>query len=894
MRRLPGFRRAARVPAERAADVAREVDEELAFHLAMREERLRARGLTPDDAAAEARRRFGDVDAVRAECVDSDAAELRSLRWHERAADLARDLRIAFRSLRRSPGFAVAAASLLALGIGGTTSVFSIVDAIYFRPLPYPNADRLAIAQATFPDPRCGGRCARQPAMAEVALWQRQARSIDAIGAIELRQGEVDVAAGSLVLEGAAVSAELPSMLGLRAAVGRVFVASDFTEGAPGVIVLGHAAWESEFGGDSAIVGQTATIDSASYRIVGVLAPESELGSPLYSFNARTAAYLVPQERWSTTVNQVVVRLRPGVTLSAAVSELAFVLRSTTGGTWQATVVRLRDAYAARYRGSFTLLLGAAAIVLALTCVNVGGLLAARLNDRMPELSTRAVLGAGRAQLVQQVLTETGLVAGAGAVGGVLLAFYGTRAARLIPAERLPFWTPIVMDARVVVLAVVLALVGGALLSIAPVFRLSPARMASGVRELVSAPPGRARMRSILVGAEIALSVVLVAVAGILVKQLVAAEERDLATSKRSVVFVALSARNGATDASWSDRTIAGLRGLPGVTTVAVSGMEVRARVAPRRDSVVRRPGALRRAQALFVEGRDEPVTGVMFPLATVVTRDYFVSVGTPLVAGRVFSASDNASAPAAAIINAGAAHRVFGSAPAIGRRIRIESGGVMGEWLTIVGVTADQRVSPFDSSASARSQLFRPWTQVAAVPATIAVHVVGDSRLVAPLLRGALHVIDPSAPVASISPIEAWVDAQLWSARFTTDLLTAFALFALALACLGVYALVSYVVARRRRELAIRVAVGATSVEIIASVLGPTARLVTAAVVLGAIGAFATARLLRSMLFGSDGLDVTVLTAAVSAILITGFVAAYLPARRAAAADPLAALRSD
>ncbi|MGH7622749.1 MAG: ABC transporter permease, partial [Gemmatimonadaceae bacterium] len=304
MMRFSGFRRTARVPAERTADVVREVDEELAFHLAMREERLRARGLSPDAATAEARRRFGDVDAVRAECVDSDAAELRSLRWHESAADVARDLRIAFRSLRRSPGFAVAAASLLALGIGGTTSVFSIVDAIYFRPLPYPNADRLAIAQATFPDPRCGGRCARQPTMAEVALWQRQARSIDAVGALELRQGEVDVAAGSLVLEGAAVSAELPAMLGLHAAVGRVFVPTDFAEGAPGVIVLGHAAWESEFGGDSAVVGQTATIDSASYRIVGVLSPESELGSPLYSFNARTAAYLVPQDRWSTTVHQ--------------------------------------------------------------------------------------------------------------------------------------------------------------------------------------------------------------------------------------------------------------------------------------------------------------------------------------------------------------------------------------------------------------------------------------------------------------------------------------------------------------------------------------------------------------------------------------------------------------
>jgi hypothetical protein len=264
------------------------------------------------------------------------------------------------------------------------------------------------------------------------------------------------------------------------------------------------------------------------------------------------------------------------------------------------------------------------------------------------------------------------------------------------------------------------------------------------------------------------------------------------------------------------------------------------------------------------------------------------------LASGRTFSAEDNASAPAAAIINAGAARRAFGSESAIGRRIRIEAGGTMGDWLTIVGVTADQRSSPFDYSPSARSQLYRPWTQVDAIPTTVAVHVVGDSRHVAPVLRGALHTIDPSVLVESVSPIETWVDAQLWSARFTTDVLTAFALFALALACLGVYALVSYVVARRRREMAIRVAIGATSVEVIASVLRPTAWLVAAAVTLGAIGAFATARLIRSMLFGSDGLDVAVLAAAVSAILVAGFIAAYLPARRAAAADPLAALKSE
>jgi putative ABC transport system permease protein len=539
------------------------------------------------------------------------------------------------------------------------------------------------------------------------------------------------------------------------------------------------------------------------------------------------------------------------------------------------------------------MLFAASLVVLLLTCMNVGGLLVARLNDRIPELATRAVLGATRFQLVQQVVVETGLLALAGGIGGVAIALYGTSAARLIPLERLPFWTPIVMDSRVLVLAAVLALVGGLALSIAPLVTLSPPRIASELRALVVGAPTRARGRRIVVGLEVAFSVVLFGISGILIKQLVSAERIDLGSAKRSVVFVALANRGPAKDGGWPDRMIQGLYVLPRVHAVAISGLAKRMTATrERRDSVMRAPSALRRA-AVYVEGRPDPIPDLLFRIATIVTRDFFTATGIRLVAGRPFAATDDARAPGVIVINETAARKAFGDASAIGKRIRIESGGTLGEWLTIVGVVPDQR-QPFSTHPARLEELYRPWGQVDAEPANVAVRVEGDSREIAPLLPKAMHAVDPSVAIASVDPVEVWFDRVMWAARFTTDVLTTFALFALVLACLGVYATVSYVVGRRRREMAIRVAMGATQRDVISSVLRSSITMLLSGLGAGVVGAIIVARLARSMLFGSDGLDIIALGTAVVAIFTAGVIAAYLPARRAAVADPLVSLRAD
>ncbi|MGH7617741.1 MAG: FtsX-like permease family protein, partial [Gemmatimonadaceae bacterium] len=245
------------------------------------------------------------------------------------------------------------------------------------------------------------------------------------------------------------------------------------------------------------------------------------------------------------------------------------------------------------------------------------------------------------------------------------------------------------------------------------------------------------------------------------------------------------------------------------------------------------------------------------------------------------------------AVINASAAKRMFGAQPAIGRRFRTEAGGAISDWITIVGLCADQH-GPFSAAPPVRAELYRPWRQVDATPVNVAIRVAGDSRQVAPLVRGAMHAVDPSAPIASISPVEVWIEQQLWAARFTTDILATFALFALVLACLGVYATVSYVVGRRRRELAIRIAVGATRRDVVQTVVRGATRMIAAGLTVGAIGAFAAAHVLRARLFGASGFDPAVVAAAAVSILGAGTVAAYLPARRAARADPLTALRAD
>jgi putative ABC transport system permease protein len=894
MNLFDGIRRAVHRPAERLEDVQRDLDDELSFHLAMREERLRAGGLSADDATREAQRQFGDIGAIRAACVEDDRSELRRRRVIEQISDLARDVRIAMRTLRRSPVLAVGAASLLALGIGGTTAVFSILNAIYFRPLPYPQAERLAAVSLSLTDSACARGCLRAPTADEAARLDG-VPTVESAGTLSITQETIELPTGAFVLEGAEVSREIPALLGLRAAVGRSLTADDFADGAAPVLVLGHGAWVGQFGGDSAIVGQAARVGDRLFRIVGVLGESSELGSPIYSFNVRAAQYLVPAQRGADRQpSQMIARLRAGSAPEAASAAIDARLRSHDAtASWHAVVVPLRTVLSDRYRGSFALLLGAIAVVLSIICLNVTGLLVARLNERMPEMATRAVLGAGRIALVRLIATETLAIAAAGGAGGLLIGYWATTATRWLPLDRLPFWTEVRMDLRVVAFGLALTTGAGLVLSVMPILALSPSRVAAGIRGLVMATPARARLRGFIVAAEVALSVVLLAAAATLMRQLIAAEHRDLGWAKQSVVYLSLGRDVRAADGfAWMQRIQAGLRPIPGVAALGVIGADASRSRSMSASERLQQMAAGPRRPSIVVEGRDERITSVHFGSAQIVSDEYFDAIGTRIVSGRAFSSIDNAGAAPAAIVNASAAARLFPGTSAIGKRFRIDAARA-GDWLTIVGIAADES-DAFASTAPARATLYRPMRQVAAIPQSVIVRVSRDTRQMAPIVRDALHSIDRSAPIASVLAIEDGVAQRMWTARFNTDIFLAFAALAMVLACLGVYATVSYTVARRRRELAIRLAVGADALDVIVNVLGAINRAIVPGLAIGAAGAIATSRFLRSLLYGSNGLSAPELIGVLLAIWLAALAAAYLPARRAAATDATLALRAD
>jgi predicted permease len=393
----------------------------------------------------------------------------------------------------------------------------------------------------------------------------------------------------------------------------------------------------------------------------------------------------------------------------------------------------------------------------------------------------------------------------------------------------------------------------------------------------------------VIVGGEIALSVVLLTAAAALTRQLLSAERRNLGTEKHSLIYLSFLGRSmHVGDATaWADRVSAGLRSVPAVVSTAVMGAPIR-------------PGArIRNANGgavLVIEGRDTPMHDGIPGAAQLVTPDYFTTFGTPIVAGRTFTAGDRGSSAPVAIIDEASARRFFPGEPAVGRRIRIDGGSSTPEWLTIVGVVANTRGDAFAAGDMPRPELYRPLAQVPAAPVTVLVRVRDDvdTRRMVPLVRAAFQAIDPSSPIAGAITAEEGVDLRMWAARFNARLLIGFAGLAIVLACLGVYATIAYVVGRRRRELAIRIALGATRRDVVANVLRAAAAMIASGIAIGVAGSVAAERVLRTLLYGSAGVDAPILIGVVVAIGAAGGLAAFLPATRAARADPSVALRLD
>jgi predicted permease len=796
---------------------------------------------------------------------------------------LFQDLRYALRTLRRTPAFTAAAVLTLALGIGAVTAIFSVVDEVLLRPLPYHEPDRLA---SIWP--------AQVHSKGELLALQERGRILQEVAAYTRRDefsltGHGDPAR----LQGSLVSANVFTLLRTPAALGRTFLPGEDRAGGEDVVVMSHGLWERLFGSDPTVVGRPITVNGRSRTVVGVMprdfgfpAPETELWVPL-SIDAADAPDL-----WGVAFLRLIGRLQPGATPELAAAEVRALVPELRERTpWpmpddygaDAGAVSLKEELVGNLRTTLLVLLAAVGFVLLIACANIANLLLARAAGRQRELAVRAALGAGRGRLIRQLLTECVLLATIGGVAGVMLAAWSIS----VFGARLP-----VELARSVELSIdgrVLGFAGAATLFTALGFGLLPALRASrplqgllrgGARGIGAGAPHR-RLTSVLVAAEIAVAVILVSGAGLLIRSLWQLQGVDPGFRADNVVVAQVApppARydGGAKQHVFYAELLEQVSALPGVERAAAA------------SSIPF--GGDRTSISVAIEGYSPP-PGAAPPISVrwVVTPGYFATVGIPLRQGRDFSAADGVEAPGLVIVSETFARRFWPDQDPLGKRLRVPW---VEQWWTVVGIAGD--VHQDDLAGEIDLALYRPYAQDPIRNMTLAIRTGESPQALAANLRAVVGRVDKDTPVSRITTLRQMVSKSLARPRFATMLLAAFALLALLLGSVGVYGVMSYAVSQQTRELGVRIALGAQVADIRRQVLRRGALLAGAGIITGIAGALAVTRLLRGLLFGVGPSDP--LTFVVVSILLAGvaLLASYPPARRAMRVDPMAILRAE
>ena len=886
------FRRLLRLGSFLKRDARADMDEEIDTHLALRAEELRRRhGLGEADALAEARRRFGaDLAQARRTLAGSAAHRDALLHRREWLGGLRQDVRFALRQMWRAPAFTALAVLTMTLAVGATTAIFTIVDHVVFRPLPFPAPERL-VALA-------GMDSTRAPiayvSAADWLDWRAQGRTLAATALYRSHEMPYPVGDGTMVerVNMRDVSADFFTVLGAPMLVGRAFTAAELEARAP-VAVVSEGYWRRALGADPALRAPLRVAGQA-YTVVGVVADEQVFpeGTDLW-------LGMVPRpgsgaER--TWVNwKVIARLAPGRTVAQAREELDAIagrIRAVDPAAiyaYGADVQPLRAAVLGDSPRELEILLGAVALVLLIACANLAGANLARGVARGGELSVRAALGAGRGRLVRQLLVEQLLLAGVGGATGVLLAWWLVHVLVTAAADRIPRIGTAAIDVRVVAVAAgitVLAVLASGLL---PALRLSRAslrtQMSGSGRGSVSGRHVRPGM--LLVGGELALALVLLAGAGLLVRSLGTLLERDLGYRTAGVIAVELDIAGSsyATDtlrAAFWDALLPALRTIPGVTAAGAANAI---------------PLGTAGTGFIDVDDRIDRGYGAGY---RVVSDDYFRTLGIPLLAGRALDVRDGRGGVPAVVVNQVMATAYWPGRSPIGQRVRASSmegrGGSAVErapWRTVVGVVGDIRQWGYDTDPV--PEMYVPYAQSAAQARTVTAVVQSRQPLsaLAPAIRARVRAIDPNVAV-ELGTLQDRVDHSLAGQRLPLLVLSGFSVLALVLAAIGLYSVLAFTVARRTREIAVRAALGAARPRLLRLVLGQVVRVLLAGTAAGLAGAWAVTRLLRAMLVEVSPTDPLALGMAAVLLLAVGLAAAVVPTLRALRVDPIIALRAE
>jgi putative ABC transport system permease protein len=855
-----------------------DLDDEMRFHLEMEAAKHEARGLAPEAARQRARREFGQVDRFKDEVRDA-----RGVTWMD---DVRRDVRFALRSLRRSPGFTVVAILCLALGIGANAAIFSVLDAVLLRPLPYAEPDRLIRVYEMRGDEGKTGSVS----VPNYLDWRAQNSGFQGLAAWREGNRNLEGEGGAERVRSVEVTPNLFAILGVPPLRGRAFVPGQDEPGKGQVAVIGEGLWRRRFGADPSLIGRSVQLDGQAYTVLGVMPAGFDFPPGPAIHEVWTVYQPSPELLKMRGAHMLAVagRLKPGVSLDQASAQLravaAGIEKLDPDQTGRSVLLRtVKETVVGKTRPALLILLGAVLLVLLIACANVANLLLARAAVRRREVAVRLALGASRARLIRQFLVESLVLAFGGALLGALIAWGSLALLRPLAAGALPVAGGISLDARVFAFLLGVSVLSGVLFGLAPALQASR----EDVRDTLSDASAKStsggsqkRFRSALVVLEIALSLVLLIGAGLLLRGFLALSATPSGLSPEGVLTVHVAVPDGQLEGA-STRVFQPLldkvRHLPGVRSAGLISM------LPIQNAWTN--------GSYQVEGRPAPKPG-QEPNAEwrVASPQLFTALGIPILYGRDFTDRDGGKGSRLLIINEALARKEFPGENPVGRQIRIDKEAAH----TIIGVVGSVRQAGLDQPPLPEIYFPCVGAEDFLGNAVLVVRTARAPESVTAEIRRTVAGVDRGLSLFDVETMDEVITRSLASRRLNLWLLGIFAGIALVLSAAGLYGVISYLVAQRTREIGVRIALGAQTRDVIVLVMGQGARLTAMGIALGLLGALALTRVLASLLYGVSAHDPLTFAAIAALLAAVALLATWLPAQRAARVDPISAIRSE
>lgn len=868
----------------RKNDIHNEIDEELKFHIEMRIKDNIASGMTQEQAKADALKRFGNIQKVKSNCREAIGIEM--------LENLSQDIHYGLRMLLAKPSFTIIAILALALGIGATSAIFSLVNTVVLKPLPFEDQEKLVLIWET---DKASGNDQMEVSYQNFLDWRKQNRVFDQIAIIPSVNFDWALKGKEepQQVTGIFVSANFFSLLGTKPLLGRDFVLEDEKEGANPVAIISQGLWQRQFGKDKNVIGQKLILEGDSVEIIGVM-PQNfnfpsgvEIWVPLISSPGDWT-----QQR-GFRVSRAIARLKGGVTIEKAQVDMDVIAKQLEQEYPDANkgagvrLISLTNIIFGNDRPALLAMLGAVGLVLLITCANVANLLLARATSRQREFAIRVALGAGQGRLVRQLLTESLLLALIGGAIGLFIAYLGIKALVAFAPADIPRVADVTLDGQVLVFTFLVSLFTAILFGLIPAFQAAGVSVNEFLKESGSRLFGSLsanRLRNVLVVGEVAFAVILMVSAGLMVRSFSKLQNVDPGFNPKNILTLRVALNQNKYQSKDSFRKFfqtlyEKVKVLPGVDSAGV---------------VLMRPlsGTVGWDYTFTIEGQSltEHKTNPHSNFETV-SPNYFHTMGIPLLKGRDFTDADKEDSPHVAIVGESLAKKYWPGQDPIGKKIKISAPDSKFPWMEIVGVVKDGRYREWETT---RLDFYMPFPQHPQYRMDFVLKTSGNPLALVKNFNNAVYEIDKDQAISAITTMEDLVSSALSRSRYNMFLFGLFAFLALALSMVGVYGVLSYTVSQRTQEIGLRIALGASEKDILTLILGQGLKLVSLGVLIGLLIAFGLSRFLSSLLYQVEATDpITYLLIPLGLILVA-FIACYFPARKAIKVDPIVTLRYD